>query len=70
MKPLAPIVIFVYNRLEHTRQTIEALARNTLANESNVFIYSDAPKTVNDNAKVQTTRQYIDSFVDKSLSSL
>jgi len=41
---LSPIVLFVYNRPWHTRQTIEALQNNRLANDSEIFIYSDAPK--------------------------
>jgi hypothetical protein len=63
----APIVVFVYNRLEHTRRTIEALSKNSLAKESEVFIYSDAPKPDEGLEKVQMTRQLIDSIVDKSL---
>jgi GT2 family glycosyltransferase len=38
---LAPIVLFVYNRLQHTRQTIDALRNNDLAKDSELFIYSD-----------------------------
>ena len=34
---LAPIVLFTYNRLEHTRQTIEALKANVYAAESRLF---------------------------------
>ena len=41
---LAPIVLFVYNRLWHTKQTVEALQKNILAQESELFIYSDAAK--------------------------
>ncbi len=41
---LAPIVIFVYNRPTHTRQTLEALAKNDLAEQSQLFIYADGPK--------------------------
>jgi hypothetical protein len=40
---IAPIVFFVYNRPWHTRQVIEALQKNTLAQESELFIFSDAP---------------------------
>jgi acetyltransferase-like isoleucine patch superfamily enzyme len=40
---LAPIVLFVYNRPWHTRQTLEALSKNLLANESELFIFSDGP---------------------------
>lgn len=49
MRELAPVVLFVYNRPWHTQQTIEALQKNELASESELFIYSDAPK--NDEAK-------------------
>lgn len=38
---LAPIVLFVYNRPWHTKQTVEALQKNELAKESDLFIYSD-----------------------------
>lgn len=41
---LAPIVLFVYNRPWHTRQTLEALEKNELASESSLFIYADGPK--------------------------
>ena len=40
----APIVLFVYNRPWHTRQTLNALMQNELANQSVIFIYSDGPK--------------------------
>lgn len=56
---LSPIVLFVYNRLEHTRQTIEALAANKLANESELFIFSDAPKDESAVEKVQAVRSYL-----------
>lgn len=42
---LAPIILFVYNRPWHTRQTLEALTRNYLADLSELFIYSDGPKS-------------------------
>ncbi|MGC8770561.1 MAG: glycosyltransferase family A protein [Brevinematia bacterium] len=56
---LAPIVLFVYNRLEHTKQTIEALQNNTLATQSELFIYSDAPKNESVCKGVQKVREYI-----------
>lgn len=40
----APIVLFIYNRPSHTQQTLEALSKNKLASESDLFIYSDGPK--------------------------
>lgn len=44
MKDLAPVVLFVYNRPWHTRQTLEALKQNELANDSRLYIFSDGPK--------------------------
>lgn len=41
---LAPIVVFSYNRPDHLRQTLEALAKNDLAQESVLFVYCDGPK--------------------------
>ena len=41
---LAPIVLFVYNRPDHTLQTLKALQKNYLADKSTLFIYSDGPK--------------------------
>src|SRR5690242_14206934 len=40
----SPIALFVYNRPDHTRQTIEALRKNTLAPESDLYVCSDGPK--------------------------
>ncbi|HPF12451.1 MAG TPA: hypothetical protein PLP62_13430 [Flavobacteriaceae bacterium] len=44
MEHLAPIVLFVYNRPWHTAQTLEALSKNTLANQSIIYIFSDGAK--------------------------
>lgn len=56
---LAPIALFTYNRLEHTKQTIVALTKNELAAESDLIIFSDGPK--NDAAKdeVDKVRNYL-----------
>ena len=41
---LAPIVLFVYNRPEHTLKTLTALKANYLAPQSRLYIYCDAAK--------------------------
>jgi|SRR3989338_438598 len=56
---LAPIVLFTYNRPDHTQKTIEALLANTLSSESELFIYSDAAKNVRAEASVQAVRSYL-----------
>ena len=58
----APIVLFVYNRLEHTKKTVEALRSNYLSDKSNLFIYSDGPKSDLDISSVAELRSYIRSI--------
>jgi sugar transferase len=59
MNNLAPIVLFTYNRLDHTKQTVEALRANLYAKESVLYIYSDAPKTEAAAEVVQVVRDYL-----------
>ena len=40
----APIVLFVYARPDHAEQTLDALAANDLANQSDLIIFCDGPK--------------------------
>lgn len=40
----APIALFVYNRPEHTRRTLEALKHNEGASESTLHVFADGPK--------------------------
>ena len=51
MDTLAPIILFVYNRPEHTKKTILALQNNSLSPNSELFIYADAAK--NETAQVE-----------------
>ena len=61
IKNLAPITFFAYNRPEHARITIEALKKNSLASESELFIFSDGAKNddENDLEKVKQVREYL-----------
>lgn len=56
MPDLAPVVVFVYNRPEHTRQTLASLAANPLAAESDLVIYADGPKKPEHAHSVQAAR--------------
>ena len=56
---LAPLILFVYKRLDVLRETVNALRKNMLASESELFIYSDAAKDDNDKDAVQMVRQYL-----------
>lgn len=57
----APIILFVYNRPDHTLQTLQALEKNTLAASSELFIYSDAPKNQQSKVAVEQVREIIKS---------
>ena len=59
MNNLAPIVVFTYNRPEHTLRTFNALLKNHLANESDIIIYSDSAKTANHNKAVDEVRSFL-----------
>lgn len=54
----APIALFVYNRIWHTKQTIESLQRNEMAEASELFVFSDGPKFGKDREKVSDVREY------------
>lgn len=41
---LAPIILFCYNRPWHVEQTLIALSKNELADQSVLYIYCDGPK--------------------------
>lgn len=55
----APITLFTYSRPEHTRRTVEALLKNPLAGESDLIVYSDAPRTSEKQAAVTEVRAYL-----------
>lgn len=58
----APVILFTYNRPEHTRKTIEALAVNELAEETELYVFSDAAKKESDAGKVQAIRDYVSTI--------
>jgi GT2 family glycosyltransferase len=59
MQNFAPIALFVYNRPEHTRRTIKFLQQNLLADESRLFIFSDAAKDSSQQVFVNEVRDII-----------
>ncbi len=61
---LAPIILFTYNRPEHTRRTLESLAANDLAGDSELYIFSDGPRpdaTKEQKAAIEKVREVIRS---------
>lgn len=56
---LAPVVLFVYNRLDHTTRVLETLAKNILAKDTELYVFSDAAKSEKGLEKVNAVREYI-----------
>ncbi len=58
----AAVILFVYNRPEHTLATLQALAANQLAEQSKLYIYADGPKNDaqdKDRKKIEEVRHII-----------
>ncbi|KAA0993871.1 glycosyltransferase [Dyadobacter sp. UC 10] len=56
---MAPILLFVYNRLDTLKLTVDSLLKNPLASESTIFIFSDAAKNAQNESGVAKVRAYI-----------
>lgn len=59
MTNLSPIILFVYNRPDHTKKCIASLLANELSAQSELFIYADAPKNEDSEEAVMKVREYI-----------
>ena len=59
MTKLAPIALFVYNRFGTTKKTVEALKKNYLASQSELFIFSDGAKNSGSIESVKKVRHFI-----------
>ena len=64
MTNLAPVVLFVYNRTDHVRKTVEALLNNELVENTDLIVYADGPKkgaTEQAKQQIQAVREYVSS---------
>ena len=59
---LAPVIVFVYNRPEETLIALDALRVNLLADETDLYVFSDAAKDESSEQKVQEVRKIIHSI--------
>lgn len=59
MQTFAPIALFVYNRPQHTSRTLKFLQQNELAPESRLFVFSDGPRSAEDEASVTEVREVL-----------
>ena len=59
MNSYAPIALFVYNRLEHTKKVIEAIKKNSISKKSVIYIFSDFSNKDYEKIKIEKVRQYL-----------
>lgn len=62
----APVVLFVYNREEHTKVVLNALNQNYDAEKTDLYIFSDGARDESERAKVEAVRKYLDQFVQET----
>ena len=55
----APVALFVYNRPLHTRQTIDALAANLLAEQTSLYVFSDGARDAAASSSVAQVRELV-----------
>lgn len=64
MAKYAPITVYTYNRYEHFTKTIEALRNNYLAENSILYVVSDAAANEKDENLVKKIRDYSKKYQD------
>lgn len=58
---LAPVCLFTYKRLDTLTSTIDALKNNNLANQSDLFIFSDGAKNNEDIPYIKEVRRILET---------
>lgn len=58
----APIAFFAFNRPEHTKKTLDALAKNCLADKTDIFIFCDGPRSQEEAHAVDLVRKVCRAF--------
>ena len=56
---LAPVIVFNYNRPEHSLRTWEALAKNQFAADTELYLYCDGPKEVTSEGMNELTNEMV-----------
>jgi len=59
MNKLSPIILFTYLRLDSLKKTVNALAQNSLAADSDLIVFSDGSKWLKDDQVVLEVRAYL-----------
>lgn len=66
MDNLAPLVIFVYKRPDITKQMFDAINKNLLAEQTDVFIFCDGSKNDSEREKVNAVRNVVHKFANSN----
>ena len=60
---VSPVALFSYNRIYTLKKTLKSLKANYLADQTNIFIFSDGPKDLEDSISILEIRNYVKNFV-------
>lgn len=61
----APVVLFAYKRVDKLKACVEALEKNILAEDTELYIFCDGPKDEKDIKQVQEVREYLRNYSGK-----
>jgi len=59
---LAPVILFTYLKIDPLRKTVQSLSDNFLATDTNLIIFSDGPKNINEVDRINEIRTYLKSI--------
>lgn len=62
MNERAPLVLFVYNRPDHTKKTLEEVNKCAWSDQTELFIFADGSKNEKSIKAVEETRKIVDEF--------
>ena len=64
---LAPVVLFTFNRPKHTSQTLNALVKNELVEQTELYIFSDGPRNNEDLIKIKEVRTLLKAIKSENI---
>lgn len=62
MSELAPIVLFVFRRPDHTARLLESLSRNAEISRSTLYVYCEGSRSEADQPAVDATRELVRAY--------
>ena len=68
VKKIAPVVVFVYNRLDKAKNCIEALEKCLLTDQTELHVFADGAKGEKDKDKVEAVHKWLREYGEGSCS--